>query len=359
MELQLVKLSPDERGGNLRRVIQRLSEDWNAEWGPELAEQLHSILSDVNNNRDEYPPAEAIQDLRRVVPGYRDEFLEGFEQEFRQFPKMRIALRLGECIDEGVRPAEVANQLLVKERTPEQRAKKHRRRTGKGQQRRSQSGRSPHRHGVFTTHFVVRGCEPGQFPPPGTWDGEVRALWEQLGMRSKLPQAPARFLTGTACERQAHARRVVAAVLKGLWSLLPPEADTAPAPAADQAACADARCRDTSTCSASDPCPKSGADGTCLPKWDRRAKELRWGSQVFQFASQARNAMRLLDAFEEARWSLSIPTPFGSSNVEQTKETVRTLNGKTKPSLTFSVGESSKIISWTSRTPPNSPELPV
>src|SRR5262249_62376434 len=59
------------------------------------------------------PASEAAEDWRWLVTGYCEQLEQAITEEFRPSPEMIVALQLGLCVDEGVRPPGCTEHLLA------------------------------------------------------------------------------------------------------------------------------------------------------------------------------------------------------------------------------------------------------
>jgi hypothetical protein len=227
IEICLVALFPESRGGQLRRTVGKMHEDWDDDMRTEsLADYWIGCHEEANIHQDEPGcKQELLRKLLILVPTCRGDLDEPIRKELNRSPKMELAFRLGECIDEWLRTRDIDEHLIELQTSREwleweqlQQQRKERTPPPQGWWRLPE----PKRH-----EWKGVSREPGDIPPARNWYAEVEVLWERLGIATALP-GPLSPTSDKPDERRLHHKKVVKAAQDGLSHLTCDDWETGP-----------------------------------------------------------------------------------------------------------------------------------
>jgi len=222
LEVLLVQLYPQDRGGLLRKKVEEARIKWTGftdnEWFNEMGWDL---MYNLNLTRTDEALTEAIDTLVEQVPMYDRDVERELWQELSCFPSMQNALNLGKCIDEGRHvPGQHAKLIVLQSDDEEPLAPSRGQPTAAGTgpampaDNDSEFGPVPRRQ-TGRLIYKPKTLEPGEIRPAGSWKTEVQLLWQSAPIATPCPEVTEDQL-GSPVELQTLVQRLIDAARWGL-----------------------------------------------------------------------------------------------------------------------------------------------
>jgi hypothetical protein len=219
LEFLFLELFPQDRGAGPRRLAKKFKKEWHAWFGAErFYEDWLAVVSPSFDLGERRSVKSLVNELAFRVPRYRKKIEQSLRKRLARFPRMILALQLGVCVDEGLRPPCSKYRLLRKVTSKEWRRWRDRSAAGT---------RSPE---PMKYEFVESPRKPGEIAPAETSLNELAILWRRAGLpEANLPDAG--DIPQTQDGRRALDERLVGKALAALGSsdAFDPEIDSAEA----------------------------------------------------------------------------------------------------------------------------------
>jgi len=176
----------------LKQTVAECSESWQNLFQTEDFWEQYSITTEDLSPGDVYAPEDKLGPLVDWVRPIQARLRQSIQAQLLEYSMLRVALDMGEIVDQGIRPPKVYLRLLELRQDP------------LPGQPPSTTSSFPHINAPYIPcpQIARVSREPGELAPSLLWPGEITASWQLVGVTTELPQAVrTRQLPTTPTER--------------------------------------------------------------------------------------------------------------------------------------------------------------